>query len=217
MICQRRLAPGVYAITPCETMDFAQLLLRTSAILQAGVSALQYREKSRDMQLQRARAQALLGLCRVTGTPFLVNDDPGLAAAVGADGVHLGMEDPSPEAARQLLGPGAIIGVSCYDDVDRAVHAARNGADYVALGAFFPTATKVPRAFAKLDTLRALKNRITQPIVAIGGISPENCEPLISAGADLLAVVSSIYSAADPALQVARFQQLFEKPMEPQQ
>src|SRR5690606_19337356 len=97
-----RLARGLYAITPCETMDFAEVLLRTAAILRAGVSALQYRDKSGDLPAQRVRAVALRNLCRISATPFLVNDDPALAAEVEADGVHLGMEDPSLEQARQL-------------------------------------------------------------------------------------------------------------------
>ncbi len=206
---QYRLTRGVYAITPCATMEFAEVLLRTAAILQAGVSAVQYRDKSRDLSTQKVRAAALLVICRAAGTPFLINDDPALAAEVGADGVHLGIEDPAPETARQLLGPDAVIGVSCYDDVDRARSLVRSGADYVAFGAFFPTTTKSPRATATLDTLRRAKSHISQPIVAIGGITPENSEPLVMAGADMLAVITSLYGADDPARQVGRFQTLF--------
>jgi thiamine-phosphate pyrophosphorylase len=191
-------------------MQFAEVMLRTAAILQAGVSALQYRDKSGDLPAQRVRAEALRDLCRASGTPFLVNDDPALAAAVEADGVHLGMEDPSLEAARQLLQPGAIIGVSCYDDVERARKLARSGADYVAFGAFFPTETKTSRATASLETIHRSRPHLHQPIVAIGGITPENSEPLVKAGVDMLAVISSLYYAKDPAHQVRRFQELFE-------
>ena len=206
---QSRLARGVYAITPCATMKFAGILRHTEAILRTGVSAVQYRDKSRDLPAQRVRAAALLELCRAAGTPFLINDDPALAAGVGADGVHLGMEDPAPETARQMLGPDAIIGVSCYDDVERARNLVRSGADYVAFGAFFPTATKSPRVTATLDTLRQAKRQLRQPIVAIGGITPENSESLVRAGADMLAVISSLYDAEDPGRQVTRFQALF--------
>lgn len=206
---QPTLARGVYAITACELLDFAQVLGRTSAILKAGVSVLQYRDKRCSAQERLVRAQVLLDLCRSTGTPFVVNDDPALAAAVGADGVHLGADDPPLAAARQRLGPAAIIGVSCYDDVERAIRSARSGADYVTLGAFFPTKTKVPRTFATLDMLRAAKRQITRPVVAIGGITPENSEALIASGADMLAVVSSIYGAEEPARQIARFQMMF--------
>ncbi len=205
-----RLARGLYAITPCGTMDFAEVLLRTAAILRAGVSALQYRDKSGDLPAKWVRAVALRDLCRSTGTPFLVNDDPALAAEVEADGVHLGMEDPSLEQARQLLRPGAIIGVSCYDDVGRARKLARSGADYVAFGAFFPSGTKSPRAMATLETLQTARKEIHQPIVAIGGITAENSRPLVSAGADMLAVISGLYGAEDPARQVTLFQALFE-------
>ena len=211
---KRILGRGVYAITPGESMDFAQVLRWTAEILQAGISALQYRDKHCAAREQRDRATALLALCRATGTPFLVNDDPALAADVTADGVHLGADDPSFEFARQLLGPDAIIGVSCYDALERACQFSRSGADYVALGAFFPTTTKAPRAFATLDTLRAVKTQITQPVVAIGGITPDNAGFLVAAGADLLAVISSIYGAADPARQVARFKSLFEPTLE---
>jgi len=206
---QYRLTRGVYAITPCETMEFSEVLLRTAAILQAGVSAVQYRDKSGHLPAQKVRAAALLVLCRAAGTPLLINDDPALAADIGAEGVHLGMEDPSPEAARQLLGADAVIGVSCYNDVERARNLVRSGADYVAFGAFFPTATKLPRATATLDTLRRAKRQISQPIVAIGGITPENSAPLVRAGADTLAVITSLYSADDPARQVDRFRTLF--------
>ena len=206
---QYRLARGVYAITPGAAMEFNEVLLRTAAILQAGVSAVQYRDKSADLAAKQVRAAALLVLCRAAGTPFLINDDPALAAHVGADGVHLGMEDPLPGVARQLLGPDALIGVSCYDDVERARKLVSAGADYVAFGAFFPTATKSPRAMATLDTLRRAKRQVSQPIVAIGGITPQNSGPLLSAGADMMAVISSLYDDDDPARQVSRFQAIF--------
>ncbi len=204
-----KLARGIYAITPGESLDFAETLRRTSELLQAGISAVQYRDKHCPLPEQRQRAEALLALCQTTDTPLLINDAPALAKAVGADGVHLGMDDASVESTRRLLGPDWIIGVSCYDDVKRAVHAAGNGADYVALGAFFPTTTKAPRAFATLDTLRAAKRQITLPIVAIGGITPDNAAALITAGADMVAVISSLYGADDPAQQALRFKSLF--------
>ena len=209
-----KLTRGIYAITPGESMDFPQILRRTSELLQAGISALQYRDKLCAAQERRERAMALLTLCRAVGTPFLVNDDPALAAAVGADGAHLGADDPSLEVARQLLGPDAIIGVSCYDDAERACQFSRSGADYVALGAFFPTTTKVPRTFATLETLCAVKRQIARPVVAIGGITPDNAGALIAAGADMVAVISSVYGAAEPARQIARFKSLYANTME---
>jgi thiamine-phosphate pyrophosphorylase len=143
--------------------------------------------------------------------PFIVNDDPVLAADVGADGVHLGADDPSPELARRVLGDRAIIGISCYNDVERAVRLASGAADYVAFGAFFPTTSKMPRAHATPETLRAARPRLSVPVVAIGGITPENGAALVEAGADLLAVISGLYHVADPLSQVRRFQQLFSQ------
>ncbi|MBI1733110.1 MAG: thiamine phosphate synthase [Gammaproteobacteria bacterium] len=204
-----RLARGLYAITPCDTMDFSQVLAKTQKILHAGISALQYRDKHSDPAARPVRAEALGNLCRAASTPFIVNDDPALAAGAGATGVHLGADDPSPAMARQWLGDNGIIGVSCYDDVELAARLAHGGADYIAFGAFFPTRTKTPRA--SLDTLRAARTRLSVPMVAIGGITPDNCAPLLDAGADLLAVVSSVYDHPDPAGQVQRFQSVFRR------
>jgi len=187
---------GVYLITPDEP-DTARLLARTAPLLAAGATWLQYRNKSASDALRREQATALQALCAAHGVPLIVNDDPELAQAVGAAGVHLGGTDGDIGAARSLLGPDAIIGASCYDQLANAERAVAAGASYVAFGAFFPTTTKVTSSRAHPDLLRQ-SAALGVPRVAIGGLSPDNVGPIIDAGADLLAVVSGIYAAQDP-------------------
>ncbi|MBO1749585.1 MULTISPECIES: thiamine phosphate synthase [Stenotrophomonas] len=187
---------GVYLITPDEP-DTARLLARTAPLLAAGATWLQYRNKTASDALRREQATALQALCAAHGVPLIVNDDPALAQAIGAAGVHLGGTDGDIGAARSLLGPGAIIGASCYDQLANAERAVAAGASYVAFGAFFPTTTKVTSSRAHPDLLRQ-SAALGVPRVAIGGLSPDNVGPIIDAGADLLAVVSGIYAAQDP-------------------
>ncbi|QZN80163.1 thiamine phosphate synthase [Stenotrophomonas sp. DR822] len=187
---------GVYLITPDEP-DTARLLARTAPLLAAGATWLQYRNKTASDALRRDQATALQALCAAHGVPLIVNDDPALAQAIGAAGVHLGGTDGDIGAARSLLGPDAIIGASCYDQLANAERAVAAGASYVAFGAFFPTTTKVTSSRAHPDLLRQ-SAALGVPRVAIGGLSPDNVGPIIDAGADLLAVVSGIYAAQDP-------------------
>lgn len=207
-------ARGIYAITPDCRSDFESVLQRTAALLATGIALLQYRDKIATPVERHRRALLLRDLCRRHDTPFIVNDYPELAAAVEADGVHVGEDDASLETARALLGADAVVGVSCYADVERAVRLAGDGADYVALGAFHPTATKTPRTRATVATLRAVRRRVRCPVVAIGGITPENSAALVAAGADLLAVIGALYAANDPVRELARFNQLFPPPAE---
>ncbi|MEV5118743.1 thiamine phosphate synthase [Stenotrophomonas indicatrix] len=187
---------GVYLITPDEP-DTARLLARTAPLLAAGATWLQYRNKTASDALRREQATALQALCAAHGVPLIVNDDPALAQAIGAAGVHLGGTDGDIGAARSLLGPDAIIGASCYDQLANAERAVAAGASYVAFGAFFPTTTKVTSSRAHPDLLRQ-SAALGVLRVAIGGLSPDNVGPIIDAGADLLAVVSGIYAAQDP-------------------
>ncbi|HIE5356698.1 TPA: thiamine phosphate synthase [Stenotrophomonas maltophilia] len=187
---------GVYLITPDEP-DTARLLARTAPLLAAGATWLQYRNKTASDALRLEQATALQALCAEHGVPLIVNDDPALARAVGAAGVHLGGTDGDIASARALLGAGAIIGASCYDQLANAEAAAAAGASYVAFGAFFPTTTKITTSRAHIDLLRQ-SAALGVPRVAIGGLTPDNVGPLIEAGADLVAVVSGIYAAADP-------------------
>ncbi|HDS1558521.1 thiamine phosphate synthase [Stenotrophomonas sp. TWI169] len=187
---------GVYLITPDEP-DTARLLARTAPLLAAGATWLQYRNKTASDALRLEQATALQALCAEHGVPLIVNDDPVLARAVGAAGVHLGGTDGDIASARALLGADAIIGASCYDQLANAEAAAAAGASYVAFGAFFPTTTKITTSRAHIDLLRQ-SAALGVPRVAIGGLTPDNVGPLIEAGADLVAVVSGIYAAADP-------------------
>ncbi|MGH8246104.1 MAG: thiamine phosphate synthase [Gammaproteobacteria bacterium] len=209
----RHLASGMYAITDCAALQTPELLARTDRILAAGIAALQYRNKTASFDEKLIEASAIRSLCVKHGTPLIINDDVDLALAVCADGVHLGIGDLNCADARARLGDDAIIGISCYDDLESAVNAQKSGADYVAFGAFFPTTTKAPRATADLDLLRRARPILNVPVAAIGGITPENAAPLLSAGADILAVVRSLYGSADPADVVLRFNRLFQHPL----
>ena len=187
---------GLYLITP-DQADTARLLARVEPVLGEGVAWLQYRNKAADAALRREQAGALQALCLRAGVPLLVNDDLALAEAVGAAGAHLGEDDGDIAAARARLGPDAILGASCYDSLELARRAVAAGASYVAFGAFFPTTTKITSSRAHTDLLRQ-SAALGVPRVAIGGLTPDNVGPIIDAGADLVAVVSSVYAAEDP-------------------
>lgn len=199
---------GLYLITP-DAPDTAQLLARVAAVL-GDATLLQYRNKSADAALRRTQAMALAALCRDAGVPLILNDDAALAAECGAAGVHLGEHDGDPTPARARLGPAAIIGVSCYDDLDRARAAAAAGADYIAFGAFFPSATK-PNARRAAPALLRDSAGLGLPRVAIGGITPENGRELVEAGADLLAVIAGVFDAPDPVAAARAYRACFEQ------
>jgi thiamine-phosphate pyrophosphorylase len=203
-----QLASGLYAISD-DSLAGGIVLEVSGRILQAGVSAMQFRDKSRNSTAKTERAAALQALCRKFRTPFIVNDDLDLAVALRADGVHLGRDDDTCAAARARLGSSSIIGISCYDDPQRAVAAQHDGADYVAFGAFHPTATKTASTRATPDLLRRVRPALRIPIVAIGGITPDNGAALLAAGANLLAVVGALYRAADAVAAVRAFRALF--------
>ena len=183
----------LYLITPPEiALDaFAPKL---EAALDAGdVACLQLRLKGADDDVRRA-GERLLPICQAREVPLLVNDRPDLAAELGADGVHVGADDADYGQARKTVGANGTVGVSCYDSRHRAMEAAAAGADYVAFGAFFPTATKTPRARADVDLLTWWHALMVVPCVAIGGITAENCGPLVQNGADFLAVIGGVWA-----------------------
>ncbi|MGH8077633.1 MAG: thiamine phosphate synthase [Lysobacter sp.] len=202
---------GLYAITPDES-DTARLLARVETVLRAGAAWLQYRNKCADVPLRAQQAKALLPLCRRHGVPLIINDDWLLAAAIEADGAHLGQDDGELAAAREALGDGSILGASCYDDLGLAKAAHAAGADYVAFGAFFPSPTK-PGARRASDDLLRESAILGVPRVAIGGITPDNARPLVAAGADLLAVISGIFDAPDPAAATRAYLSCFDPPI----
>lgn len=199
---------GLYALTP-ECPDTGALLTLVAGALEGGASLVQYRAKRIDPIAAAEQAGAMAGLCRRHGVPLIVNDDLALAVAVGADGVHLGRDDASVADARRVLPPGAIVGVSCYDHLDRARRLRAEGADYVAFGSFF-TSTVKPLAVRPLPGLLTLARRTLDcPVVAIGGITVANAPALIAAGADALAVITDLFSAPDVRARAVEFRQLF--------
>jgi thiamine-phosphate pyrophosphorylase len=211
MSAHTQLHRGIYLITEHERLRFSGLLARTEAVITAGISALQYRNKRADRKQRLAEASLLQQLCNDHEVPFIINDDIDLALELGAAGVHLGREDGNAKEARLRVGENMLIGISCYNDLDRADQAVRDGADYIAFGAMFPTTSKVNAVSATTDLIRQAKQRYTVPIVAIGGITPENCGPVIAAGADLLAVISGVYLAHNPYHALETFNQLMAK------
>jgi thiamine-phosphate pyrophosphorylase len=200
---------GLYLITP-DIEDTAALIARVHPLLPFA-TWLQYRNKRADAALRRQQAHAISAACRDARVPFIVNDDPHLAAEVNADGVHLGEHDSAIATARALLGPEAIIGVSCYDDLARARVVIAAGADYIAFGAFFPSTTKPNTRRARLDLLRDAAP-LGVPRVAIGGITPDNARPLVDAGADLLAIVGGVFDAPDPVAAARACRSLYAFP-----
>lgn len=203
-----RTLEGLYALTP-DLDDTARLLQMTAQCLKGGARLLQYRNKQADENLQQQQAESLLKLCRKFSVPLIINDNPRLAAAIGADGVHLGREDGAIEAARKLLGPEKIIGVSCYSHLQSALDAQQRGADYVAFGSFFASPTKPQATPAPLALLGQAKQALRIPVVAIGGITLAHAPALIAAGADTLAVISAIFGANDIEAATRDFAGLF--------
>lgn len=197
---------GLYAITQTDHKTAERIIDDVAAAIRGGAVLVQYRDKNPTDA--PALARALLAVCQQSQVPLLINDDVELARAIGADGVHLGKDDGDITAARERLGAHAIIGVSCYDSVARAVSAQAQGADYVAFGRFFSSTTKPLAAPAQIATLTLAKTVITVPIVAIGGILPDNGGALLAAGADLLAVVGGVFDHP-PEAAAAAYQVLF--------
>lgn len=189
-----RLA-GLYVLTDERLGE--DLPEAVAAALAGGARLVQYRDKGTDAERRESEARMLRELTRRHGAVFIVNDDPALAARVEADGVHLGRDDPGIAAARRLLGDGAIIGVSCYDSLELARGAADAGADYVAFGSVYPSPTKPDAVRAPLELFATAKRALAVPICAIGGITSGNAGPVLAAGADMLAVISSVFSAPD--------------------
>ncbi len=183
---------GLYAITPDEP-DTATLARKVGEAIAGGARAVQYRNKSADAHLRRAQGAALLALCRSLGVPLVINDDLDLAVSLGADGLHLGRDDASIAAARARLGPGRMVGASCYDRLDLALAARRAGADYVAFGSAFASSTKPGAVRVPLSLYREAGARLACPVVAIGGITQENARVVIDAGADSVAVISALF------------------------
>ncbi len=197
---------GVYLIT--DQRD--DLVERVEAALTGGVKFVQYRFKGDDGERKYADGFALRHLCARYGATFIVNDDPELARILDADGLHLGQDDGSPAEARQMLGPGKIIGISTHN-LEEAVRAEREGADYIGFGAMYATTSKEVRHLPGPDAVAAIRKNITIPVVAIGGITAANACRVIDAGADAVAVMAGILSATAPDIAAAELSLLFNR------
>jgi thiamine-phosphate pyrophosphorylase len=202
---------GLYALTPDDNL-LPRLSALVESALKGGVKWVQYRNKAAPAPLKRAQAAELLRICHAHGAKLIINDDVWLAVEVGADGAHLGRDDipgGGIATARDALGAKRILGISCYDDLDRAEVAVDAGADYIAVGSVFASATKPQATRASLDVLAAAKQRFKVPVVAIGGITTRNAPQVLASGADMVAVMSDLFDAMDIKSQAEKFQKLF--------
>lgn len=199
----------LYLISPLDVSGkFPDRLARA---LDAGpVAAFQFRVKGFEEHDAARLAEPLLTICADRDVAFIVNDSIGLAKRLGADGVHLGQSDGTVAEARERLGKDAQIGVTCHDSRHLAMEAGETGADYVAFGAFFPTTTKQTDFIATPDLLEWWQGLMEIPCVAIGGITPQNCAPLVTAGADFLAVSHAVWGG-DEVAAVQAFRQVLDK------
>lgn len=205
---------GLYAITEDRALGPAALSEAVAAAIAGGARVIQYRDKSTDRERRLAEASAVRRLTANSNIPLLINDDVDLAAAVGADGVHLGTDDADLTAARARLPAGSLIGISCYNRFELAQLAVAQGADYVAFGSFYPSPTKPNAVRADRQLLRRARTELAVPTVAIGGISPENGAALVAAGADMLAVISAVFAAPDVTAATKAFAPCFDSPEE---
>jgi thiamine-phosphate pyrophosphorylase len=209
---EARATTRLYLITPPE-LDPDRFARELEEALAGGdVASLQLRLKDVGDDAVRRAARMLQPIAQDRGVAFIMNDRPDLAAELDCDGVHIGEEDMPYAEARRRLGPDHIVGVTCGASRDRAIAAAEAGADYVAFGAFFPSATKAAKHHADPELLRDWSETTVVPCCAIGGITQQNCGPLVEAGADFLAIISAIWShPKGPRAAVAEFNEVFER------
>ncbi len=205
-----KLPRGLYAITDSKLLSPERMVEAVALAIQGGAVMIQYRDKGDDPMRRQWEASDLSNMCRPLGVPLIINDDVELAAQVMARGVHLGKGDADIASARAKLGPNAIIGVSCYNDLACALAAEKAGADYIAFGSFFPSRTKPSAVKAEAELLRQAKQQLSIPVVAIGGITTDNGAQLVEAGADMLAVITELFGQADVLGAAEKFSRLFE-------
>ncbi|RKZ65826.1 MAG: thiamine phosphate synthase [Gammaproteobacteria bacterium] len=188
---------GLYAITDENLISKQYFNQTVESALKGGAKIIQYRDKSNDQKKRLVQATALRLLCKRYEALCIINDDIELAKAIDADGVHLGKDDSSIAQARKALGDDAIIGVSCYNDITIAIEAEKNTADYVAFGAIFSSSTKPDATVAGLDIISQAKRQLSIPVCTIGGITEDNLQQVVQHGADMSAVISSLFSSSD--------------------
>lgn len=200
---------GIYAITP-DSIDTTNLIMLTQQALTGGVQWVQYRNKTAGKTLKLEQATLLSNLCQKFNATLIINDDLDLAIKVGAAGVHLGIEDITVDEARCRLGPGKIIGASCYNQLRYAIKAENHGADYAAFGAFFVSITKPNAVSAPINLLCQAKQNLQIPVVAIGGIDSENIADLTYKGADAVAVSKSLFNSVNTQSEAKKLVRIFK-------
>jgi thiamine-phosphate pyrophosphorylase len=199
-----QLKRGLYLVTP--DWDDTERLLRVSEMaLRGGAVALQYRHKTADAALALEQSGALLALCRHYGTPMIVNDNVDLCLQIDADGIHVGGTDKSIGAVRMAVGNGKLVGASCYGSFALAQEAAQAGASYLAFGGFYPSQVKQYEVGTPPALIAQVKAATALPLVVIGGMTVENAAPLVAQGADMVAVISAVYAAAEPQAAAQAF------------
>lgn len=204
-----RALRGLYAVTP-DTSDTDTLIRLVERALTGGARVVQYRNKSSTPGVKREQARALKTRCDRHAAVLVINDHVDLAVEIDAGGVHLGAEDEELGAARAALGGDKLIGISCYNRLDLARAAVAKGADYVAFGSFFPSQVKPGAVRAPLELLSEARREMTVPIVAIGGITIRNAPDLITAGADMVAVISALFDVPDVTAAARAYGALFD-------
>ncbi len=197
MIINQNCLRGLYAITDDHLIPEEHFSQAVELALQGGTKIIQYRDKSDDQQKRLQQANTLRTLCTEYDAICIINDDIELAKTVKADGVHLGQDDTALVNARSTLGEDAIIGISCYNDIELALTAEKNSADYVAFGAMFSSPTKPDAVTAGPDIISRAKKQLSVPVCAIGGITDKNIHQLVQQQSDMAAVISSLFAADD--------------------
>lgn len=204
------LVPGLYAITDSTLLPGDSVLSAVAAAIRGGATLVQYRDKINTDSEQRRLASEVQKICRASGVPLIINDSPQLALDSHASGVHLGLTDGNLKDARSRLGQSALIGATCHGKLELASKAVAAGADYVAFGRFFQSATKPGAPPAAMSVLTKARH-LNVPVVAIGGVTLENGAQLIEAGADFLAVVGGLFEVDDVEQQARSFAELFHR------
>ncbi len=199
---------GLYAITDPNLIQADQLINSVKQAILGGAHLIQYRNKTGLAEVCIREASTLLNLCNQYDIPLIINDDVALARQIGAQGVHIGKLDVRMDQARDILGSHAIIGVSCYNRMDLALSAQTQGANYVAFGSFFNSATKPNAIQANVNLIYQAKQTLDIPVCAIGGITIDNATLLIDAGIDMLAVIHGVFSQADIRSAAEHFSRL---------
>jgi len=203
---------GLYVITDKKLIPRDRFIETVEKVIRGGAKIIQLREKDTPEEEIIRLGKELLKITRKYGIPLIINDSPKLAVEVGADGVHLGKDDPGIIEARRLLGSEVIIGVSCYGEIERGLRVEREGADYLAFGTPFFTPTKPDRKPTPLEVLKEAKRKIkTIPIFAIGGITKENAQSVLETGVDGIAVITAVFSSPNPEEAARSLAEFFEK------